>query len=302
MKAIILCGGSGSRLAPLTIASNKQLLPVYDKPVIYYPLSTALLAGITEIVIISTPHDLPKIEQLLGDGSSFGVSLQYVVQDQPRGIPEAFTLAKRKAKNFVKQDDVMLLLGDNLFFGNDLTRRLVFASNRLSSNGGAEIFCYHVPDPERFGVAELNRKDQVISIEEKPKFPASNYAITGLYMFDNNVYEIAESLKPSGRGELEIVDVMKAYMEAGTLRANTLRKGFFWKDVGTADALYQASTYVKTIQDSQGVKLSCPEEIAYRQGFIDDIDLQRLIERHKNSEYGTYLKQVLAEGPPLVCS
>lgn len=299
MKAILLCGGSGSRLAPLTNASNKQLLPVYDKPVIYYPLSTAMLAGITEVVIISSPQDLGKIEQLLGDGRSLGISIQYVVQDQPRGIPEAFSLVKRKARNFTKNDEVMLLLGDNLFFGNDLTKRLIFASNRLSSNGGAEIFCYHVPDPERFGVAELNKKDSVLSIEEKPKHPASNYAITGLYMFDHNVYDIADSLSPSSRGELEIVDVIKAYMKEGSLRANTLRKGFFWKDVGTADALYQASTYVKTIQDSQGIKLSCPEEIAYRQGFIDDIDLIKIIEKHKNSEYGLYLKQVLAEGPPL---
>ena len=289
MKGIVLAGGSGSRLYPLTLVTSKQLLPVYDKPMIYYPLSTLMLAGIRDILIISTPHDLPNFEKLLGDGSQFGINLFYEVQSSPEGLAQAFIIGEK----FICRDCCAMVLGDNIFYGNGLTRLLKEAVE-ATKQGMATIFGYYVNDPERFGVVEFDN-GKVISIEEKPKKPKSNYAVTGLYFYDNRVIQYAKTLKPSPRGELEITDLNRLYLKDGTLNVKLLGRGFAWLDAGTADALFDASDFVRTIEKRQGIKISAPEEIAYRNGWIDEKILLESAAKYGNSPYGEHLKKV-AEG------
>lgn len=285
MKGIILAGGSGTRLYPLTKVTSKQLLPVYDKPMIYYPLSTLMLAGIREILIISTPQDLPNFEKLLGNGSQFGIQLSYKVQPSPDGLAQAFILGEE----FIGKDDVCLILGDNIFHGNHFSEMLQKARE---NQGRATIFGQYVPDPERFGVVEFNKAGRVLSLEEKPVQPKSNYAIVGLYFYDNRVVEFAKQLKPSPRGELEITDLNRVYLEHGDLDCVVFGRGFAWLDTGTIASLAQASNFVKTIEEVQGIKISVPEEIAYYNHWIDAPQLLKAAESYGKSPYGEHLKTV----------
>lgn len=290
MKGIILAGGSGSRLFPLTLVASKQLQPVYDKPMVYYPLTTLIEGGIREICLISTPHDLPRFRQLLGDGHAWGLSIEYREQAKPQGIAQAFVIAD----SFVGKDSVTLILGDNIFYGSD-TFHKAFAEFK----SGATIFGYHVNDPERYGVVEFNDKGEAISIEEKPSRPKSNYAVPGLYIYDNNVVTIARNLKPSARGELEITDVNIEYLNRRELRVHRLSRGFAWLDAGTSSSLHEASAYVQTIEKRQGVKVGCPEEAAFRKNFLSLSELKALSSRLPNCEYRGYLESVIAEAARL---
>lgn len=285
MKGIILAGGSGTRLHPLTLAMSKQLMPVYDKPMIYYPLSTLMMAGIREILIISTPHDLPHFEKLLGDGSSLGCAFSYRVQETPNGLAQAFVIGE----SFIGRDKVALILGDNIFFGSDLEDLLT----ENSDPSGGVIFAYHVSDPERYGVVEFDDKKQVISIEEKPAQPKSNYAVPGLYFYDQDVVEIAKNLKPSARGEYEITDVNKEYLKREKLRVGLLSRGTAWLDTGTFASLMQAGQFVQVIEERQGLKVGCIEEIAYNKGFIDAAQLETIARPLVKSGYGDYLLKLI---------
>lgn len=285
MKGIILAGGSGTRLYPLTMVTSKQLLPVYDKPMIYYPLSTLMLAGIQDILIISTPTDLPNFERLLGDGSSFGIHLQYKEQPSPDGLAQAFILGEE----FIGDDSCAMILGDNIFYGNGLSRHLKTAANKEQ---GATVFGYYVDDPERFGIVEFDEEGKVISIEEKPENPKSNYCVTGLYFYDNHVVEMAKKVKPSARGELEITDLNRMYLEEGNLDVVTLGRGYAWLDTGTTDALAEATEFVRVIENRQGIKISAIEEIAYKNGWIDKEKLLDSANLYGKSSYGKHLKQV----------
>jgi len=287
-KGIILAGGSGTRLYPLTLVTSKQLLPVYDKPMIYYPLSILMLAGIQEILIISTPEDLPRFEELLGDGSQFGIELSYETQPSPDGLAQAFIIGEE----FIGDDNVALILGDNIFYGNHLTSLLKEAVN---NEDRATVFGYYVDDPERFGIVDFDEEGQVTSIEEKPDNPKSNYAVTGLYFYDNRVVDFAKNLKPSDRGELEITDLNKIYLEEGDLDVQLLGRGFAWLDTGKMDTLLEAAEFVRTIEHRQGIKISALEEIAYRNNWIDKETLLESAEKYGNSPYGQFLKKV-AEG------
>jgi glucose-1-phosphate thymidylyltransferase len=289
MKGIILAGGAGTRLYPITQVVCKQLLPVYDKPMIYYPLSTLMLSGIRDILIISTPQDIPKFEGLLGDGSKYGVSFSYAVQKAPNGLAEAFIIGEQ----FIGNSEVCLVLGDNIFYGHELPSMLRKASTRRE---GATIYGYYVQDPERYGVVEFDAEGKVLSIEEKPAKPKSNYAVVGLYYYDNDVIEIAKSIKPSARGEIEITDVNKTYLKRGTLSVQLMGRGFAWLDTGTHDSLVDATLFVKTIEDRQGLKIACIEEIAYRMGYIDADQLSQIAEPLQKSGYGDYLLTILKMG------
>ncbi|MBQ47574.1 MAG: glucose-1-phosphate thymidylyltransferase [Zetaproteobacteria bacterium] len=288
MKGIILAGGAGSRLHPLTLSVSKQLLPIYDKPMIYYPLSVLLLAGIQEILIISTPEDLPNFQRLLGTGEKWGVRFEYTEQPSPDGLAQAFILGE----NFIGDDSVCLVLGDNIFYGNDFSR-LVQKSSRLKS--GATIFGYYVKDPERYGVASFDRDGNVLDLEEKPQKPKSNFAVTGLYFYDNDVVEIARGIKPSDRGELEITDVNKVYLGRGNLTLERLGRGNVWLDTGTHSSLLEATNYVQTVENRQGLKIGCPEEICWRMGYIDDGRLIELAKPLSKTQYGQYLNDILKE-------
>jgi len=288
MKGIILAGGSGTRLYPVTTVVSKQLLPVYDKPMIYYPLSTLMLAGIRQILIISTPHDTPRFEELLGDGSKWGLELEYAVQDEPGGLAQAFLIGK----NFIGDSSVSLILGDNIFYGHDMSSMLTRAA---SLSEGSTVFAYPVLDPERYGVVEFDRQGNVLSLEEKPERPRSRYAVTGLYFYDNKVVSYAESIKPSARGELEITDINKRYLEEGMLSVELMGRGSAWLDTGTHDSLLQAATFIETLEKRQGLKVSCPEEIAFRKGYIGIDQLLELAEVMSKNAYGEYLKLIADE-------
>lgn len=285
MKGIILAGGSGTRLYPLTIVTSKQLLPIYDKPMVYYPLSTLMLAGIRDILIISTPQDLPNFERLLGDGSQFGIRLSYKVQPSPDGLAQAFILGEE----FVGDDRCAMILGDNIFYGAGLTKHLRKA---VEQEEGATVFGYYVEDPQRFGIVEFGPDSRAISVEEKPKTPKSNYAITGLYFYDRKVCERAKALKPSPRGELEITDLNRIYLEEGSLSVITLGRGYAWLDTGTVDSLSEAAEFVRVIESREGIQISAPEEIAYRNGWIDQETLQQSADTYGKSPYGQHLRNV----------
>lgn len=288
MKGIILAGGSGTRLYPITKGISKQLIPVYDKPMIYYPLSTLMLAGIRDILVISTPEYTPLFESLLGDGSGFGINLSYKVQEHPNGLAEAFILGKE----FIGSDSVCLILGDNIYYGSGLSKQLQESAKK---EDGAIVFGYHVNDPERFGVVEFDENMHALSIEEKPEHPKSNYAVTGLYFYDNDVVEIAENLKPSDRGELEITDVNKEYLRRGKLDVKLMGRGYAWLDTGTHDSMLEAASFISTIQKRQNLKVACLEEIAYRMGWIPKAKLIELAQPLKKNDYGQYLLRLAAE-------
>ena len=290
MKGIILAGGAGSRLYPLTLVASKQLQPVYDKPMVYYPLTTLIEGGIRELCLISTPHDLPRFKQLLGDGSRFGLTIDYREQEKPAGIAQAFLIAE----SFIGKENVTLILGDNIFYGGE-----AFGKAFTEFKGGATIFGYHVNDPERYGVVEFDAQGRAISIEEKPQQPKSNYAVPGLYIYDNEVLEIVKAQKPSARGELEITDVNVAYLNRGRLRVSRLTRGFAWLDAGTSSSLHEASAYVQTIEKRAGVKIGCPEEAAFCAGFLSLEQLTQLLVQMPNCEYRAYLQDVVAEAKRL---
>lgn len=291
MKGIVLAGGSGTRLYPLTMITSKQLLPIYDKPMVYYPISTLMLAGIKDILIISTPQDLPNFERLLGDGSAYGINLSYKVQPSPDGLAQAFILGEE----FIGDDCCAMVLGDNIFYGNGFSKILKNAVKNAEENHRASVFGYYVDDPERFGVVEFDNEGKVISVEEKPQNPKSNYAITGLYFYDNRVVEIAKQMKPSSRGELEITDLNRVFLEKGDLDVQLLGRGFAWLDTGTMDSLIEAGQFVQMVEKRQGVKISAIEEIAYKNGWITKEKLIESAERYGKSTYGQHLKKV-AEG------
>ncbi len=287
-KGIILAGGTGSRLHPMTVSVSKQLMPVYDKPMIYYPLATLMQAGIREILIITTPEDYQAYQNLLGDGSGWGLNLQYAQQPRPEGLAQAFLIGE----DFIGDSRVCLILGDNIFYGNRIEETL---QNAVNQQDGASVFAYYVTDPERYGVVELDDDGRAIDLEEKPASPKSNYAVTGLYMYDNDVVDIAKNIKPSARGELEITDVNKAYMERKTLRVELFDRGTAWLDTGTVQSLLDAANFIRVLEERQGLKIGCPEEIAYRQGFIDASQLKILAEKLDKSGYGQYLMELLRQ-------
>ena len=289
MKGIVLAGGSGTRLYPVTKAISKQLLPIYDKPMVYYPISVLMLAGIRDILIISTPEDISKFENLLSDGSQFGVNFSYKIQPSPDGLAQAFILGE----DFIGNDTAALVLGDNVFYGQSFSKTLQNAVNRVEASGGATVFGYRVRDPQRFGVVEFDERGKALSIEEKPKIPKSNYAVTGLYFYDNKVVEYAKNLKPSSRGELEITDLNNIYLKNNKLHVELLGRGFAWLDTGTHESLLQAGQYVQTVENNQGIKIACLEEIAYNMGFLKKEDIEKISSQYKNNEYYGYIKSLI---------
>lgn len=289
MKGIVLAGGSGTRLYPVTKAISKQLLPIYDKPMVYYPISVLMLAGIRDILIISTPEDISKFENLLSDGAQFGVNFSYKIQPSPDGLAQAFILGEE----FIGNDSAALVLGDNVFYGQSFSKTLQNAVNRVEASGGATVFGYRVRAPQRFGVVEFDENGKALSIEEKPKNPKSNYAVTGLYFYDNKVVEYAKNLKPSSRGELEITDLNNIYLKNNKLHVELLGRGFAWLDTGTHESLLQAGQYVQTVENNQGIKIACLEEIAYNMGFLKKEDIEKISSQYKNNEYYGYIKSLI---------
>ena len=291
MKGIILAGGAGTRLYPSTIVTSKQLLPVFDKPMVYYPLSVLMLAGIKDVLIITTPNDIENFKKLLGDGKRFGINLSYKIQEAPNGLAEAFIVGE----DFIQDDNVTLILGDNIFFGPKFSTLLKRAVNDVNNNGGGNIFAYVVKDPQRYGIVEVDENLNAISIEEKPQNPKSNYAVTGLYIYDNKVVEYAKNLKPSPRGELEITDINNIYLKKSNLRTEILGRGFAWLDTGTHQSLLRAGQYVQTIEENQGIKIACLEEVAYRMGFLTKEEILEQVKDYKNNEYYNYIKEIISK-------